>query len=150
LGGRKIGALIVGPDYRIRSTGYNGPPVGIPHCGEERITKDSSLPFIPPDRRHECPRRALGFASGEGLEHCTAVHAEANAIANAARLGIPILHDSIYMNCGIPCRECLKLIINAGLDKIVCTNPEDYYDELSRFLVKESGIKIRKFYHLED
>lgn len=146
---RHIGAVIV-RDNTIVSTGFNGPPRGIPHCGEERIARDSSLHYIPPDQRHLCPRRTLGLPSGQGLEICTASHAEENAIVNAARLGISTLDTSMYMNCGIPCKDCLKKIINAGITEIVCVNTTDWYDELSKFLVRESNLAIRAFYHLSE
>ena len=76
---------------------------------------------------------------------CPAAHAEDNAITNAARLGVPTVGTTIYMNCGVPCRECLKRIINAGILEIVCVNPDDWYDNLSKFLVKEAHISVRAF-----
>ncbi|MBU2685941.1 MAG: dCMP deaminase family protein [Gammaproteobacteria bacterium] len=126
---RQIGAVIV-KDRTIVSTGFNGPPRGVKHCGEVY---------------GGCPRHSNGYKSGEGLELCPAAHAETNTIVNAARLGVSTLGTSIYMNCGIPCRECLKLIINAGINEIVCTDTEDWYDEISKFLVKESNLLIRSF-----
>lgn len=126
---RQIGVVIV-RDRTIVSTGFNGPPRGIPHCW---------------DLYDSCPRQLRGFKSGEGLELCSAAHAETNAIVNAARLGISTLGTSIYMNCGIPCRECLKLIINAGITEVICTDTKDWYDEMSKFLVKESNLFIRQF-----
>jgi len=155
---RQIGAIIV-RDNTIVSTGYNGPPRGVTHCSN-RIKNDPFLHklfreagFIPvisgiPDTGH-CPRTALGYKSGEGLHLCTATHAEQNAIVNAARLGISTNGTEIYMNCGIPCKECLKAIINAGIHTVVCENTTDWYDEMSKFLVVESGITTRRFYHLE-
>ena len=126
---RQIGVVIV-RDRIIVSTGFNGPPRGIFHCLE---------------LYGSCPRQLKGFKSGEGLELCPAAHAEANAIVNAARLGVSTLDTSIYMNCGIPCRECLKLIINAGIKEIICLNTNDWYDKMSKSLVKESNLIIRSF-----
>ncbi len=120
---RQIGAVIV-RDKVIISTGYNGPPRGIPHCGDV------------------CPRRVKGFKSGEGLHICPALHAEENAILNAARVGASVLDTTMYMSCGIPCKDCLKKIINVGIREIVCTS-SILYDDLSRFLISESDLMIR-------
>ena len=141
---RQVGAVIV-RDRTIVSTGFNGPPRGVTHCGEQRILEDKSLPFIEVNKRKLCPRVALGFKSGEGLHLCTASHAEENAIINAARIGVSTLGTTMYMSCGIPCQNCIKKIINSGIREIVCINIDDWYDELSKFLVKESNIKIRNY-----
>ena len=141
---RQIGAVIV-RNRTIVSTGFNGPPRGIPHCGVERILTDHSLPFIRPDQRHSCPRQVLNFKSGEGLHLCTASHAEENAIVNAAQIGVSTNGTTMYMNCGIPCRECLKKIINAGIRELVCVNINDWYDEQSKFLIGESSLIIRNY-----
>ena len=148
---RQIGAVIV-RDKTIVSTGFNGPPRGVVHCGPDRIEKDPYFitHHIDPKLRNICPRRALGYGSGEGLHICSASHAEENAIVNAARLGISTLGTSIYMNCGIPCKDCLKKIINAGIEEIICLDTHSWYDELSKFLVKESNLKVRAFYHLDE
>ena len=146
---RKIGAIIV-RDKSIISTGYNGSPRGIPHCGSERFKVDADLRntmiIIHSDRIMDkiCPRRLMGFESGEGLEWCIASHAERNAIVNAARNGIKVKGAKMYMNCGIPCCECLKEIINVGIEEIICTNLE-YYDRMTSFLLQNSGIKFRRF-----
>ncbi len=141
---RQIGVVIV-RDNTIITTGFNGPPRGVTHCGEARILKDSSLKYILPTNRHLCPRQAMGFKSGEGLEFCTASHAEENAIVNAARIGVSTLETVMFMSCGIPCKECLKKIINAGIVTIVCTDINDWYDEQSKFLVQESNLIIRDY-----
>lgn len=145
---RKIGAIIV-KDKTILSLGYNGPPRGVSHCGKryfrdkkliEKI-KNSDNKKISID---ECPRQALGFKSGEGLEWCVAGHAERNAIINAARHGIAIKDSVLYCNCPIPCTPCLIEIINSGIKEIVVTNLT-FYDKMGEYLVKESKIKLRKF-----
>ena len=141
---RQIGAIIV-KDHVIISTGYNGPPRGIPQCGKPRIHSDFSLPAIPLDKLNMCPRQALGFSSGQGLELCTALHAEENAIINAARVGVSTNGCTMYMSCGIPCKECIKKIINAGIIEIVCVSVYDWYEEVSKFLVRNSNIKIRNY-----
>ena len=121
---RQIGAILV-KDKSIISTGFNGPPRGIKHC-------------------NPCPRKAQGFLSGEGLHLCPAVHTEVNCIAQAARNGVNTSDSTIYMTCGIPCKACLGVIINAGVKVIVCTSL-DYYDELSKSIVSQAEILIRLY-----
>jgi len=146
---RKIGAIIV-RDKSIISKGYNGPPRGVPHCGLERFNLDSDLNCTMVNMHSDkniseiCPRKLMGFHSGEGLEWCLASHAERNAIVNAARNGIRVKGTKIYMNCDIPCAECMKEIINAGIEEIICVDLV-YYDRLSKFLLDNSKVKIRRF-----
>jgi len=151
---RKIGAIIV-KEHSIISTGYNGPPRGIPHCGLERYNSDRYLydaehngkrlnQFSEKEIASTCPRQLLGFKSGEGLEYCTASHAERNAIINAARHGIEVKGTKMYMTCSVPCHECLKEIINAGIKEVICTSL-DTYDGGGTFLMKNSFLKIRTF-----
>jgi len=145
---RQIGVVIV-RDKTIVSTGFNGPPRGIPHCGPERILVDDSLPAILVEKRFLCPRQACGFKTGQGLEICIASHAEENAIVNAARIGVSTLGTTMFMSCGIPCSNCLKKIINAGIVELVCTDVDDWYDEQSKFLVSQSSLKIRNYLNEE-
>lgn len=146
---RQIGAILV-KDNVIVSTGYNGPPRGVPHC-DKRIRWDKLLQerfqqtySRIPTKLNQCPRKALGYASGEALELCPAAHAEANCIVQAARNGISTKGTTMYMTCGIPCKNCLVLIINAGIREIVCTSLEKY-DKLSEFIIQSAGLKIRTF-----
>lgn len=122
---RKIGAILV-KDKSIVSTGYNGPPRGVPHCQDI------------------CPRKVMGFESGKGMEWCPAQHAEENAVSNAARLGVSVLGSTLYMNSVIPCQKCFGTLINAGITDIVIDN-NDLYDEHTAFLIKHSDIIIRRF-----
>ena len=122
---RQIGAILV-RDQSIISTGYNGPPRGYSHCKEE------------------CPRRVMKFASGQGLDHCPAVHAESNAISNAARVGASTINSTLYMNCIVPCKNCMGELINAGVRTIVVTDILPYH-ELSLDMVTKCKINIRKF-----
>jgi dCMP deaminase len=126
---RQIGAILV-RDRSIIATGYNGPARGIPHC-DTRGTQ--------PER---CPRQELGYKSGEGLDFCIAEHAERNTIANAARMGVTTLGATMYMTCGIPCKNCLTLIINAGITELVCCGL-DTYDKMSEFIIQHSSLVIR-------
>lgn len=142
---RKIGAILV-RDRSIVSTGYNGPPRRVPHCGHERFMKDSLLNSEIPDIRfrNECPRRVMGFHSGEGMQWCPAQHAEENAVSNAARLGVPVYGTTLFMNSVIPCQKCLGTLINAGIYEIV-VDELDVYDKHTQYLIDNSNITMRRF-----
>jgi len=122
---RSVGAVIV-KDQRILSTGYNGAPKGVKDCFE--------LGF--------CVRQQQNVPSGHRHELCRGVHAEQNAIANAAYFGVAINGASIYMTES-PCNICTKILINSGIKKIIYANR--YMDELSSELLKESHIEVEKF-----
>lgn len=151
---RQIGSVMV-KDKSIISSGYNGPARGIPSCSE-RYLIDNPLrealkdKGIDPDNcdHKVCPRRTLGFKSGEGLEWCIAAHSERNCLINAARNGIHTRDTTLYMDCNIPCKECLTEIINAGVSEVVCTE-RTFYDIMSKFLIKNSELRVRTF-HLEN
>jgi len=149
---RKIGAILV-RDHSIVSTGYNGPPRGIPHCGHQRYLKDRSLSEViashpkPVDLSrlsNECPRRVLGYESGTHTELCPAQHAEENAVSNAARIGASTIGTTLYLNSIIPCKNCFGTLINAGIIEIVVESIT-FYDSLTKFLYANSSIKIREF-----
>jgi dCMP deaminase len=86
----------------------------------------------------------LDFKTGEALHLCPSAHAEANAIVSAARLGHAIEGATMYVTCGTPCKDCLGLIINAGLIEVVCTST-DAYDELSNLLVLQANLRITTY-----
>ena len=143
---RKVGAIIV-QDKSIISTGYNGPPRGVPSCSERFEIDDVFFELCKkkrPKKTNICPRRTLGFKSGEGLEYCVAGHAERNCIVNAAREGIKVKGSIMYMNCNIPCTPCLVEIINAGISEIVVTGMESY-DKMANYLIENSGLEVRLF-----
>ncbi len=150
---RKIGAILV-RDHSIVATGYNGPARGVPHCGHERFMKDNTISKRFEDilllenikRRiyNECPRKLMGYASGEGMQWCPAQHAEANCISNAARLGVSTLNSILYMNCIIPCKNCFGALINAGIVEIVIDDAKPY-DKHTQFIIDNSSISIREF-----
>lgn len=121
---RAVGAVIV-KDNRILATGYNGVPSGMRHCSEAG-----------------CLREQLGVPSGERQEICRGLHAEQNAIIQAARYGVDIRGASIYVNTQ-PCVVCAKMLINAGITEIVYKNP--YPDELAMEMLAEAGITLRVF-----
>lgn len=122
---RQVGAVIV-RNNRILTTGYNGAPQGVRSCKE----------------RGECLRAKLGIASGTRHELCYAVHAEQNAIIQAARLGILLEGATLYCTHQ-PCVICAKMIINAGIVRIVYK--EGYPDEFAMELLSESGVQTDRF-----
>ena len=149
---RKIGAVIT-RDNRIVSTGYNGPPVGMLPCThlnhavkEEALAKLGrplrDLELTKPEGGPQCPRRALGYGSGEGLHICPATHAEVNAIISAARMGVSVDGGTMWLTCEVPCQRCLGQIINAGISEVVVTSWRNY-DALSRCILAASPITIR-------
>jgi len=118
---QKVGAVIV-KDKRILATGYNGAPSGMPHCLDVG-----------------CLREKLGVPSGERQELCRGLHAEQNAIIQAAKFGISIEGSTIYTtHC--PCITCAKMIINAGIRKVVYGR--DYADKRGLELLREAGIEV--------
>lgn len=121
---RAVGCVLV-KDNRILSTGYNGVPSGLKHCEEVG-----------------CLRQQLGIPSGQRAEICRGLHAEQNAIIQAAKYGPLIEGATAYVNTQ-PCILCAKMLINAGIKEIVYQNP--YPDELAMEMLEESGIKLRVF-----
>ncbi len=119
---RQVGAVIV-KDKRVIATGYNGAPAGIMSCAE----------------RGYCLRDKLGIASGTRAEICFATHAEQNALIQAAKLGISVDNSTIYVTHR-PCVICTKLLINAGIKRIVYGY--NYPDNFSVKLLKQAGIEL--------
>lgn len=120
---RRVGAVIV-RDNHIISTGYNGAPKGLPHCGEVG-----------------CLRTILGIPSGERHEICRGSHAEMNAIAQAAFVGASTAKASIYCTHE-PCSFCTKAIINAGINRVVYLHP--YPDELARAMRRDASMTVER------
>ena len=118
---RKVGAVIV-KDKRVLSTGYNGSPKGTRHCEDLG-----------------CIREQLHVPSGTRHELCRGVHAEQNAIIQAAAMGHAIEGATLYCTTQ-PCSVCTKMIINAGIRRVVVK--EAYPDELAQRMLKESGITV--------
>ncbi len=118
---RSVGAVIV-LDNRIMTTGYNGVPVGIEHCGSRG-----------------CLREQMQVPSGERHELCRGLHAEQNAIIQAAYLGQRIAGATLYCTTQ-PCVICAKMIINAGIRRVVIQ--ETYPDELAEAMFREAGIQV--------
>ncbi len=122
---RHVGAVIV-RDKRILTTGYNGAPSGVKSCQE----------------RQECLRRKLNIPSGTKHELCYGVHAEQNAIAQAAKMGIRLEGATLYCTHQ-PCVICCKMIINSGIKRVVYEYA--YPDEFSVRLFDEAGVKLEKY-----
>ena len=153
---RKIGSVLVRKN-RIIGTGYNGPPSKVPHCNERvrtliktRIIKNiNSTANGDINVFAQCPRKLLGYKSGEGLHLCPAVHSEINAVLSACFLGHKTEGSTLYCYCGPPCKDCTKELINAGVVEIVYKkgsdtgNFDEFYDELSKWLVENSHLTVR-------
>jgi dCMP deaminase len=118
---RAVGAILV-KDKRILSTGYNGAPSGIRHCLDIG-----------------CLREDMMVASGERHELCRGIHAEQNAIIQAAFHGVSIRGATLFCT-NLPCVICAKMLINAGITKIYYQS--GYADRLSNEMFEESGIEI--------
>lgn len=120
---RQVGAVLV-RDKRILATGYNGAPRGVAHCLEVG-----------------CLREQLGIPSGERQELCRAIHAEQNAVIQAARHGIPIDGSTAYCTHQ-PCVLCAKILLNSGVVDIVFRDA--YPDPLSEEMLAEAGVVPRR------
>lgn len=118
---RKVGAIFV-KDRRILCSGYNGAPSGIEHCGSTG-----------------CLREKLKVPSGEKHELCRGVHAEQNAIIQAASHGISVKGSILYCT-NQPCSICAKMIVNAGIS-MVCYR-DSYNDSMSEEMFKQAGIQL--------
>jgi dCMP deaminase len=121
---RKVGALLV-KDRNILATGYNGAPSGISHCLDVG-----------------CLREEMSVPSGERHELCRGLHAEQNAIIQAAYHGVQIRGSTLFCT-NYPCTICIKMLINAGIKKIVYQ--DGYCDDLAKDLIKQSGVEIVQF-----
>jgi dCMP deaminase len=121
---RKVGALIV-RDKRILATGYNGAPSGLPHCLDAG-----------------CMREAMGIPSGERQELCRGLHAEQNAIIQAGLHGVSTKGGTIYVTLE-PCVTCAKMIINAGIERVVYR--DSYTDLLALQMMADAGLEVQRW-----
>jgi len=118
---RTVGAVVV-KDKRILTTGYNGAPSGLAHC----VTTG-------------CLREKLRVPSGERHELCRALHAEMNALLQAAQYGISVKGGVMYCT-NQPCIICAKMIINAGIKRVVVL--EHYPDKFAQKILKDAAIEL--------
>ncbi len=121
---RKVGAVII-KEKRVLSTGYNGAPKGLEHCSEVG-----------------CVREQHDISSGTRHELCRGVHAEQNAVIQAAYFGVSIKGATIYTTA-FPCVLCSKILVNAGIEEVIYK--DDYVDDLSKGIMEESDIRVRRF-----
>lgn len=123
---RQVGAVIA-KDKQQLTAGYNGAPRGLPHCAD----------------LGGCLREKLGIPSGQRHEICRGTHAEQNAITQAAKFGIDISGGTLYCNTH-PCVICTKMIINAGIDRVVYDF--DYDDPLAKeILGQQKVLKLQRY-----
>jgi len=120
---RSVGAVVV-KEKRVLSTGYNGAPMNVAHC---RVTG--------------CIREQMKIPSGERHELCRGIHAEQNAIIQAAYHGASIKDADLYCT-NLPCSICAKMIINAGIRTIYYLS--GYADTMSEEMLKEAGVDVLK------
>ena len=118
---RQVGAVIV-KNRQILSTGYNGSPSGLLHCDEVG-----------------CLRQSLGIPSGERHEICRAVHAEQNALVQAAKYGVALEGADLYVTHQ-PCILCTKLMINVGIRRVLYTH--SYPDQFAVSMAREAGLEL--------
>lgn len=121
---RKVGAVLV-KNKQILASGYNGTPKGLTHCSDLG-----------------CLREQLNVPSGERHELCRALHAEQNAIIQAAVHGVSISGATLYCTHQ-PCSVCAKMLINANIVRMVIINP--YPDKLAEDMIKEAEIQVDYF-----
>ena len=119
---RQVGAIIV-KDKRILTTGYNGAPHGLKHCLDIG-----------------CLREKQNIPSGQRHELCRGIHAEMNAIIQAAIYGV-CLKDSTLYATHQPCSLCAKIIINTGINRIVIK--DGYPDDMALEFLREAGIELK-------
>jgi dCMP deaminase len=118
---RQVGAILV-KDRRILATGYNGAPAGLPHCNQTGCVRERMS--VPPGERHEL---------------CRGIHAEQNAIIQSANYGTGIAGSTVYTTHH-PCSVCAKMIINAGIARVV--TDDGYPDELASGMLLEAGVEV--------
>ena len=125
---RQVGALLV-KDRRIMATGYNGTPIGIQNCNEGGCKRCSA-------------RMRNEIEAGKDIDKCACSHAEENAIVQAALHGASSKGSILYTTF-TPCTTCAKMIINAGVKKVV--GNDNYPDDLGRELLNQAGIELVVF-----
>ncbi len=118
---RQVGAVFV-RDKRVLATGYNGAPSGLKHCDEVG-----------------CIREREGVPSGERHELCRGIHAEQNAMLQAAQHGVGLIGSILYCTTQ-PCVLCAKMLINSGVERIIVLG--GYPDALSKEMLDEAGVEF--------
>ncbi|MEM0449765.1 MAG: dCMP deaminase family protein [Methanomassiliicoccales archaeon] len=121
---RQVGAVVV-KEKRVLTTGYNGAPKGLKHCAEVG-----------------CVRLQNNIESGTRHELCRGVHAEQNAVIQAAYFGVSIKDATIYTTT-YPCVLCAKILVNAGIREVIYK--DEYVDLLSKAILEESGVIVKRY-----
>jgi dCMP deaminase len=121
---RQVGAVVV-KEKRVLTTGYNGAPKGLKHCEEVG-----------------CVREQNQVESGTRHELCRGVHAEQNAVIQAAYFGASIKDATMYTT-NFPCVMCAKILVNAGVREVVYK--DEYVDDLSKDILNESRVVVRRY-----
>ena len=157
---------------KIVGTGYNSPPRNTPHTDDREYLEKIFWGQLTPDEKltatcnsgvvyldyaqqqdadmckvvcdklensKTCPRKIIGAKSGTRLECCSCAHSESNAIVNASD---DLYGTYMFCYCPIPCQECSKLIINAGIKKVFCVKAEQDYSYGSRWLLEAADIEV--------
>lgn len=118
---RSVGAVLV-RDKRILATGYNGAPSNLSHCEDVG-----------------CLRDEMGIPPGERTELCRGLHAEQNAIIQGALHGVSLQGSVLYCTTQ-PCVTCAKMLINAGVGRVVYEG--DYPDRLALEMLEQAGVEL--------
>ncbi|MBI2077185.1 MAG: dCMP deaminase family protein [Euryarchaeota archaeon] len=121
---RAVGAVIVKENH-VLTTGYNGAPKGFPHPIETG-----------------CIREELGIPSGEFSDVCPCLHAEQNAILQAALFGVSVKEGTLYCTTQ-PCTQCARMVVNSGIRKVVYEL--EYADMLSVGLLRTGGVDLYRW-----
>ncbi|KKS81975.1 MAG: CMP/dCMP deaminase zinc-binding protein [Candidatus Wolfebacteria bacterium GW2011_GWC1_43_10] len=118
---------VIARDKQILVTGYVGSPKGLPHCDEVG---------------HQM--KTVTHEDGTQSQHCMrTTHAEQNAIVQAAKLGVAINGGTLYCKM-TPCSTCAKIIINAGIERVVCEKKYHQGKETEEML-SQAGVKLDYF-----
>ncbi|MGI6130049.1 MAG: deoxycytidylate deaminase [bacterium] len=120
---RQVGAIVV-KERRVLTTGYNGAPAGLVHCAQVG-----------------CVRQRRQIPSGERHELCRGLHAEQNAIIQAAVHGVSIRGGTLY-STAYPCSLCAKMLINAGIRRVVYQG--NYPDDLAKAVLREGCVEVTR------
>lgn len=152
---RSVAAVIIDDNHKVRGVGYNGPPKATPHCHTFDYLDAVVRPKLTADQKESlvrafgdvasslkacadqkvCPRHFLGYKSGERLDLCSCIHAEENAIINAAQ---DVSGCAAYITCA-PCFACAGKLINAKIVEVHYPRGFTYSDD-TRWLLEKAQI----------
>lgn len=163
---RSIGVVAVDPsNNHVLATGYNGPPRKNPRCDDPEYLEQVVWPQLSDEEKRNalgtyhkdidpsergmfckqygnrcmCPRRVVGAPSGQRLELCSCAHAEKNAITNATA---DLEGAYLFCFCGVPCFDCSKYVVNAGIDTCFTLKSGGDYSHGSRYMLRKGRVKL--------